>query len=97
MDLPPATATLIEYSIAPQAIATSHRAYVSNPLDPFGITDGWWVYLAVMRDLHRAFTSGSVVGEAWRDVRDHGDRPGGRLRVSAIAGALTQFWDGDRT
>ncbi|HMS75293.1 ethanolamine permease [Gordonia sp. (in: high G+C Gram-positive bacteria)] len=38
------TAILIEYSIAPAAIATFIGAYVES-LDLFGITDGWWVYL----------------------------------------------------
>lgn len=40
------TAILIEYSIAPAAIATFIGAYVES-LGLFGITDGWWVYLAV--------------------------------------------------
>ncbi|MGW0019344.1 ethanolamine permease [Rhodococcus sp. NPDC003382] len=40
------TAILIEYAIAPAAIATFIGAYVES-LDLFGITDGWWVYLAV--------------------------------------------------
>ncbi|WP_459546011.1 ethanolamine permease [Nocardia sp. X0981] len=40
------TAVLIEYSIAPAAIATFIGAYVES-LGLFGITDGWWVYLAV--------------------------------------------------
>ncbi|MCW0213319.1 MAG: ethanolamine permease [Pseudonocardia sp.] len=40
------TAILIEYSIAPAAIATFIGAYVES-LNLFGITDGWWVYLAV--------------------------------------------------
>ncbi|HLS76152.1 MAG TPA: ethanolamine permease [Nocardia sp.] len=39
------TAVLIEYSIAPAAIATFIGAYVES-LGLFGITDGWWVYLA---------------------------------------------------
>jgi ethanolamine permease len=39
------TAVLIEYSIAPAAIATFIGAYVES-LQLFGITDGWWVYLA---------------------------------------------------
>ncbi|WP_279097318.1 ethanolamine permease [Gordonia bronchialis] len=39
------TAILIEYSIAPAAIATFIGAYVES-LHIFGITDGWWVYLA---------------------------------------------------
>ncbi|WP_422743326.1 ethanolamine permease [Mycobacterium sp. WMMD1722] len=40
------TAILIEYSIAPAAIATFIGAYVES-LGLFGITDGWWVYLVV--------------------------------------------------
>lgn len=40
-----ATAILIEYAIAPAAIATFIGAYVES-LGLFGITDGWWVYLA---------------------------------------------------
>ncbi|WP_228810315.1 ethanolamine permease [Nocardia otitidiscaviarum] len=40
------TAVLIEYAIAPTAIATFIGAYVES-LNLFGITDGWWVYLAV--------------------------------------------------
>jgi len=40
------TAILIEYAIAPAAIATFIGAYVES-LELFGITDGWWVYLAV--------------------------------------------------
>lgn len=40
------TAVLIEYAIAPAAIATFIGAYVES-LHLFGITDGWWVYLAV--------------------------------------------------
>jgi ethanolamine permease len=39
------TAVLIEYSIAPAAIATFIGAYVQS-LGLFGIRDGWWVYLA---------------------------------------------------
>lgn len=39
-------AVLIEYTIAPAAIATFIGAYVES-LHLFGITDGWWVYLAV--------------------------------------------------
>ncbi len=38
------TAILIEYAIAPAAIATFIGAYVES-LGLFGITDGWWVYL----------------------------------------------------
>ncbi|MGY2079276.1 ethanolamine permease [Modestobacter sp. SYSU DS0657] len=37
-------AVLIEYAIAPAAIATFIGAYVES-LGLFGITDGWWVYL----------------------------------------------------
>lgn len=40
------TAILIEYSIAPAAIATFIGGYVES-LNLFGITDGWWVYLVV--------------------------------------------------
>ncbi|WP_043657209.1 ethanolamine permease [Nocardia thailandica] len=40
------TAILLEYAIAPAAIATFIGAYVES-LHLFGITDGWWVYLAV--------------------------------------------------
>ncbi|HNP56076.1 MAG TPA: ethanolamine permease [Gordonia sp. (in: high G+C Gram-positive bacteria)] len=39
-------AILIEYAIAPAAIATFIGAYVES-LDLFGIGDGWWVYLVV--------------------------------------------------
>ncbi|MFI6866704.1 ethanolamine permease [Nocardia sp. NPDC050406] len=39
-------AILIEYAIAPAAIATFIGGYVES-LGLFGITDGWWVYLAV--------------------------------------------------
>lgn len=39
-------AILIEYAIAPAAIATFIGAYVES-LDLFGIRDGWWVYLVV--------------------------------------------------
>lgn len=38
-------AVLIEYTIAPAAIATFLGSYVES-LNLFGITDGWWVYLA---------------------------------------------------
>lgn len=40
------TAILIEYAIAPAAIATFIGGYV-EALHLFGIKDGWWVYLAV--------------------------------------------------
>ncbi|GGC73927.1 ethanolamine permease [Hoyosella rhizosphaerae] len=40
------TAILIEYAIAPAAIATFIGAYVES-LGLFGITNGWWVYLFV--------------------------------------------------
>ncbi|MFW0794188.1 ethanolamine permease [Gordonia sp. CPCC 205515] len=40
------TAVLIEYAIAPAAIATFIGAYVES-LGLFGIRDGWWVYLFV--------------------------------------------------
>ena len=39
-------AVLIEYAVAPAAIATFIGGYV-EALGLFGITDGWWVYLAV--------------------------------------------------
>ncbi|WP_102145970.1 ethanolamine permease [Mycobacterium hubeiense] len=55
------TAILIEYSIAPAAIATFIGAYVES-LGLFGITDGWWIYLvafAVFIGIHLA-----GVGEA---------------------------------
>ncbi|MFP5019746.1 ethanolamine permease [Pseudonocardia phyllosphaerae] len=38
------TAILIEYTMAPAAVATFIGAYVES-LGLFGITDGWWVYL----------------------------------------------------
>jgi ethanolamine permease len=40
------TAILIEYSIAPAAIATFIGAYVQS-LGLFGIHDGWWIYLII--------------------------------------------------
>lgn len=40
------TAVLLEYAIAPAAIATFIGGYVES-LNLFGISDGWWVYLAV--------------------------------------------------
>jgi len=55
------TAMLIEYAIAPAAIATFIGAYVES-LGLFGITDGWWVYLvayAIFIGIHLA-----GVGEA---------------------------------
>ncbi|MEH3141739.1 MAG: ethanolamine permease [Mycobacterium kyogaense] len=55
------TAILIEYSIAPAAIATFIGAYVES-LGLFGIQNGWWVYLvayAVFIGIHL-----SGVGEA---------------------------------
>jgi len=55
------TAILIEYSIAPAAIATFIGAYVES-LGLFGITNGWWIYLvafAVFIGIHLA-----GVGEA---------------------------------
>ncbi|MGE0218640.1 ethanolamine permease [Mycolicibacterium sp.] len=55
------TAILIEYAIAPAAIATFIGAYVES-LGLFGIRDGWWVYLvafAVFIGIHLA-----GVGEA---------------------------------
>jgi len=55
------TAILIEYAIAPAAIATFIGAYVES-LGLFGITDGWWVYLAVYTLFIGIHLSG--VGEA---------------------------------
>jgi len=55
------TAILIEYAIAPAAIATFIGAYVES-LGLFGITDGWWVYLAVYALFIGIHLSG--VGEA---------------------------------
>ncbi|WP_137149023.1 ethanolamine permease [Mycolicibacterium sp. CR10] len=55
------TAILIEYAIAPAAIATFIGAYVES-LNLFGITDGWWVYLAVYAVFIGIHLSG--VGEA---------------------------------
>ncbi len=55
------TAILIEYAIAPAAIATFIGAYVES-LGLFGITDGWWVYLAVYAIFIGIHLSG--VGEA---------------------------------
>ncbi|GJF09222.1 ethanolamine permease [Mycolicibacterium cyprinidarum] len=55
------TAILIEYAIAPAAIATFIGAYVES-LNLFGITDGWWIYLAVYMIFIGIHLSG--VGEA---------------------------------
>lgn len=55
------TAILIEYAIAPAAIATFIGAYVES-LGLFGITDGWWVYLTVYALFIGIHLSG--VGEA---------------------------------
>jgi len=55
------TAILIEYAIAPAAIATFIGAYVES-LGLFGITDGWWVYLVVYAVFVGIHLSG--VGEA---------------------------------
>jgi ethanolamine permease len=55
------TAILIEYAIAPAAIATFIGAYVES-LGLFGITDGWWVYLAAYTIFIGIHLSG--VGEA---------------------------------
>ena len=49
------TAILIEYAIAPAAIATFIGGYVES-LELFGIRDGWWVYLAVVRACSSAST-----------------------------------------
>ncbi|MGD9619523.1 MAG: ethanolamine permease [Mycolicibacterium sp.] len=55
------TAILIEYAIAPAAIATFIGAYVES-LNLFGITDGWWIYLVVYTVFIGIHLSG--VGEA---------------------------------
>lgn len=55
------TAILIEYAIAPAAIATFIGAYVES-LGLFGVTDGWWVYLAAYAIFIGIHLSG--VGEA---------------------------------
>ncbi|MDG4666969.1 ethanolamine permease [Mycobacterium sp. 236(2023)] len=55
------TAILIEYAIAPAAIATFIGAYVES-LGLFGITDGWWVYLGAYAIFIGIHLSG--VGEA---------------------------------
>ena len=55
------TAILIEYAIAPAAIATFIGAYVES-LNLFGVTDGWWIYLAVYAVFIGIHLSG--VGEA---------------------------------
>src|SRR6478609_10875694 len=55
------TAILIEYAIAPAAIATFIGAYVES-LNLFGIRDGWWVYLAAYAVFIGIHLSG--VGEA---------------------------------
>ncbi len=73
------TAILIEYAIAPAAIATFIGAYVES-LGLFGITDGWWVYLAVYAIFIGIHLSGA--GEA-KDFFNHidGGGGGGRERV----------------
>ncbi len=55
------TAILIEYAIAPAAIATFIGAYVES-LNLFGITNGWWIYLAAYAVFIGIHLSG--VGEA---------------------------------
>ncbi|MCB0950391.1 MAG: ethanolamine permease [Mycobacterium sp.] len=55
------TAILIEYAIAPAAIATFIGAYVES-LNLFGIKDGWWIYLVVYTVFIGIHLSG--VGEA---------------------------------
>src|SRR6478609_3088264 len=55
------TAILIEYAIAPAAIATFIGAYVES-LGLFGITSGWWIYLAAYALFIGIHLSG--VGEA---------------------------------
>ncbi|MGB0963150.1 MAG: ethanolamine permease, partial [Mycobacterium sp.] len=57
------TAILIEYAIAPAAIATFIGAYVES-LNLFGITDGWWIYLVVYTVFIGIHLAG--VGEALR-------------------------------
>jgi len=57
------TAILIEYAIAPAAIATFIGAYVES-LNLFGITDGWWIYLVVYAVFISIHLAG--VGEALR-------------------------------
>ncbi len=57
------TAVLIEYAIAPAAIATFIGSYVES-LGLFGITDGWMVYLAVYAIFIGIHIAG--VGEALR-------------------------------
>lgn len=54
-------AVLIEYSIAPAAIANFIGAYVQS-LGLFGISDGWWVYLSIYTLFIGIHLSG--VGEA---------------------------------
>lgn len=57
------TAILIEYAIAPAAIATFIGAYVES-LGLFGITSGWWIYLAAYALFIGIHLAG--VGEALR-------------------------------
>ena len=57
------TAILIEYAIAPAAIATFIGAYVES-LNLFGVTDGWWIYLVVYAVFIGIHLAG--VGEALR-------------------------------
>lgn len=59
------TAVLIEYSIAPAAIATFIGAYVQS-LGLFGIRNGWWVYLTIYALFIGIHLSG--VGEALKVV-----------------------------
>ena len=69
------TAVLIEYSIAPAAIATFIGAYVQS-LQLFGIHDGWYVYLAIYAVIHRD-SSGRRGRGTEGDVRYHRNSAGG--------------------
>ena len=75
------TAILIEYAIAPAAIATFIGAYVES-LGLFGITDGWRVYLAFYIALRRHPPLRRGRG-AQADVRHHRDRGGGADHLRA--------------
>lgn len=59
------TAILIEYAIAPAAIATFIGSYVESLHLP-GLTDGWWIYLAVYAVFIGIHLSGA--GEALRTM-----------------------------
>ena len=76
------TAILIEYAIAPAAIATFIGAYVES-LGLFGITDGWWVYLAVyvlFIGIHLSRRRRSAQGH----VRHHRHRAGRSVDLRAL-------------